>query len=263
MPERSTARQLSGLVAVVLASSCGARSELSLAGQVDGAAGEGLGVLDGSDDGFPDQGVSDSEAPNPSVQGSPDGAMDDDGGCLASVLTYQSPDPTFGACWMTAEEKCSSQLAACASDCTCNRAIANALTCVDTGGGTVSCFTSAILSAGDPTLSDTSGCLMGAYPGSNCVGPMPNVDAAPPTVARDAAAACTSTGGGGGGGAGGCSQTYGETCGSAAYAVTCACPLGQCVCSGASNRAVAFPGCPYCGSPTTAEEVFALCGFPH
>jgi hypothetical protein len=70
-----------------------------------------------------------------------------------------------------------------------------------------------------------------------------------------------------------CSVTISETCGSTTYYATCACPYGTCGCVGPSTSSVVnFTGCPNCptvmgpppwGTGITANDVFALCGFPH
>jgi hypothetical protein len=251
---------LLGLAAIGLASACGGRSGLLAPEGGDGG---------GQQDAAWSVEVSDSapSAPTPSVvSGAPDSAIAEDGGCSASLLTYESPSAAFGACWTCAKKECSSQLTACAADCACNDAIARALSCADKGGGTAPCFLSAFDSAGDPTQMAVSACLMMAYNQCSCAigpnpGPTPTVDAAPPTT-------CTQLGGSGGFGNGQCDNTSGEMCGGINYQVSCACPRGSCVCFGPTTHVVSFPGCPYCPSdppvgPTTIAQVFALCGFPH
>ena len=100
--------------------------------------------------------------------------------------------------------------------------------------------------------------------------PMPVADAAVVFPPSDAAVVrCNSNGPGVGGGSGGgggnggpasCNGFADETCSGVSYSVSCACPQGTCACQGASSTFVAFAGCPVC--PTSAEQMFAACGFP-
>jgi hypothetical protein len=265
---------LAALAAIGLTAACGARSGLMETDESNGGAQEDAGVGIGLSDASPPPPTSVvSEAPDSAsaqdamAEGTiAEGAIakDEDGGCSASILTYESPSATINACWTRAKERCSSQLSACAADCICNDAIGKALNCVDNGGGTVACFGNAFVSAGDSTLGSTRDCLTTAYPGGSCAGP--TVDAAP-TASDAARSACTTNGGGGGGGNGECSSTVGATCDGQNYQVSCECPRGTCICFGPSTRVVSFQGCPYCPTlgaaiGTTAAQVFALCGFP-
>ena len=65
-----------------------------------------------------------------------------------------------GALWGCFQQACSSQLAACAGDCTCSNAIVTALTCSATGGSIVSCFTTA--ATADNNAQAVGICLLGA-----------------------------------------------------------------------------------------------------
>lgn len=263
-------RRLSGLAAIVLASAC-SRTGLDVAeedyGANFGSVGQDAAVLGGSDSG--DEG-------SPGLpSGPPDSAIAEDGGCSTSVLTYEPPDPTFGACWTCAKTGCSSQLTACSADCACNMAIAGALTCVDKGGAALPCFASTFSSApGDSALSAVSGCLTMVANECACQysGQGPSVDAAPPTASDDASAACTPLSGNGNGSTGGglCDSNYSARCGGTTYQVSCTCPAGMCACYGPTTHVISFTGCPYCPSdgpsapgPTTIEQVFTLCGFGH
>jgi hypothetical protein len=158
MRTRLSGRWLWGLAAVGLAA-CG--GQLSTAGAVEGDDGGGdggagqdasemVGAQDGGDDGAP------------AFLGSqPNNVIAEDAGCPTNVLTYEPPGATFGSCWMCTKRSCSSEVIACSVDCTCNDAVVGALICVDNGGLTTQCFTSAFSSANDSTLSAIAGCLIG------------------------------------------------------------------------------------------------------
>jgi hypothetical protein len=279
---RPSKGRLLRLAAVALLSSCGARSGLlgleegdgggfglpsSEGGSAEGAA----GLVDVADATVGLADAIQTTSPHPYSSESPDTAVAQDDACAMSILSYQAP-ATFAGCWSCASNACSSQLKACAADCTCDDAIARALACVDEGGGIASCFLSAFNSAGDSTQSAAQECLMMAYgqctcPASSNQGSPATVDAAPPPAVDDGGA-CMPMGGGGDEGSGECNQNWSEMCGSTNYQIDCACPRGTCICFGPTTNVVSYPGCPYCPSepavgPTTLAQVFALCGFPY
>jgi hypothetical protein len=111
-----------------------------------------------------------------------------------------------------------------------------------------------------------TGSLVIGSPDSATTGPMPTVDAAPPTAGDGAPTACTPMGAAGGGGNGECTSSFGETCGGTNYQASCSCPRGSCVCFGLSTTVVSFTGCPSCpglAPGSTTDDLLALCGFPH
>jgi hypothetical protein len=257
-------RQLVGLAAIGLACACG--GQLAVQGADGGAQQDAAMEVDALDaaEGVPPDAVADE---------SRDRAVVIDAGCSASVLTFEPTNASFAACWTCAKEGCSSQLDVCATDCACNDAIAKSLACTASGGGTIECSMSGLNSVGDPTLTATGACIERGYLQCGCLGeldggPTPAPDAAPPRASDDASAACSPIGGNMTSGNGECDVAFGESCNGINYQVSCACPLGSCVCFGpASTRVVDFPGCPYCPStpsigPTTLAQAFELCGFP-
>lgn len=63
-----------------------------------------------------------------------------------------------------------------------------------------------------------------------------------------------------------CSSKFSETCGGTVYTATCDSSTGTCVCFG-SGKVVNFTIGPYCPGKArpgaAADQIFALCGFPH
>jgi hypothetical protein len=170
--------------------------------------------------------------------------------------------PSFLPCWGCIDQGCQMQFDACAQDCSCNKAVITAISCVDGGGSPETCFTTALAPGGDSTINALTSCLLQVGGECNCgVGGM--------TQPPPDASTCAMTGGGSTSGNGACSSTIQETCGSSEYQAVCACPQGRCVCFGDTTTVIQIDSCPYCPSSVpngpsslTPEQVFSLCGFP-
>jgi hypothetical protein len=223
---------LSGLDASLLG--CGGEHLVGIEG-----ADSGGGSIDGG------QGVADT------------GSRED--GCALPISAYEQSDGA--SCWPCVTMGCSSQLAGCAADCSCHASLLKALTCANTGGVLPVCFLSEAMSNNSQAFNGVTMCVTMAS--SNC-GCEPNL------LGLDASLGC-SPGGGTNGGNGNCTSDLIELCGGTTYQVVCSCPQARCACFGPSSQFVDFPGCPYCpesNSATsvgsiTADQVFALCGFPN
>src|SRR5258708_141655 len=164
-----------------------------------------------------------------------------DGGCPA--VSWQ-PVPAFAGCWDCMWRGCSTQLAACASDCVCSQAVANAIACANGGGGAGACFTDAPPPKGLSPAASV--CLDFAAIDCGC--------ATGSIGTSSDASTCTRTlmpTGGGGGGDGQCTFSQSEVCGGETYQVICACPQATCTCMGPSAKVISFGGCPNCSPPPT------------
>jgi hypothetical protein len=302
MPKRAWTLCLLGLVALGYGSACGGRSGLAVdvasGGQESENAATDAGITDAAPSFRPPPPVSeppDSSVPPFASGGPPDSSVPPftsggpippppppgfgspppsppytpDGGCGPSILAYKPQDPTFQSCWSCVSPQCTTQVAACASECICNQATARALDCAR--GGDRSAFP--CFGPGNPplpgtppdTLSTVSTCVLNAADSCGCPRTFGGLPAA------DASTGCSlgfSSGGLGGGGE--CAVNYTKTCGSTNYRAVCACPQANCVCyAGATSKVIPFAGCPYCpgiganaAGPITANDLFVACGFP-
>jgi hypothetical protein len=232
-----------GIVAIGLVAACGGELDLT---QRDGGAGQGT-----------EAGAPDGATPSPGSLLFTGGSPGDDAGCspASSALLLAATDaPSSGSCWSCVAQGCSTQLAACAADCSCNAIVTGELSCLESSGA--DCLAPFVASDDDATVA-TNICIQEASIECGCTGSTP-----------DASAGCTALGGGGGGGNGQCTSNVGETCDGTNYQVVCACPEANCVCfSGTSaTKTVSFSGCPFCPGgpgPNSGTDLLALCGFPH
>jgi hypothetical protein len=271
-------RRLLGPAVVVLATACGGHTVDYFDGgpREDAAAagGQGSGSLvasGGPSDQSPSSVPMGSSTPpggstppassGPSTGASPPITVTPgDGGCPA--VSWQ-PGPAFSTCWDCMWRGCSTQLTACAADCACSQAVANAIACSNGGGPSFQCFGPGFGPTGNPPMPPLGICLSIASADCGCrTGPMAGTSSD--------ASTCTPMGGGGGGGGGQCTFTGSEMCGGTSYQVVCACPQGNCACIGPSTKVIPFAGCPNCGSglplnpPSTMfADLFVQCGFPN
>jgi hypothetical protein len=266
---RRLARSLGGVAAIAIAAGCGGKSlEASDAGsRAPNQEHHNTETEDASAEAQSRGESSDSSEGTTSEPAFTDDAGD--AGCSQNVLTYQLTNTTFTSCWACLKQYCSTQFAACATDCSCNEIFAAALRCTDADEeGIESCLSAAAFSAWGPATEGVVDCWP-QYASGAC-----NCDTAVPVspmempLAPDASMGCTfGYGGEQAGGPNGCENTMSETCNGTQYIVSCSCPEGACVCFGPTTHIVAYPGCPSC--PTvpavgseTVDDVFALCGFP-
>jgi hypothetical protein len=252
-------------VGVGLAAACGGQLEAEhsdgrTGSTLDGGSSSGTSSS-GSSSGVSSGSSSGSVSSSSSSGGSSSGSvglndLDDGGACSPGPSLETNEPPPDGACWSCIEKGCASQLAACVGDCACNNAVAGAFSCVDSGQRPAPCVLPLITDDADQALLAVSNCILETNAECGCGEVLP--DASNP--------GCTQTGGGGTGGNGQCTSNFSETCGAMSYQVVCACPQGSCVCfAGGSTHVVDYAGCPYCpgGGPTTADDAYTLCGFPH
>jgi hypothetical protein len=214
---------------------------------------------------------------SPAVTVPPPDAGSEEGGCDSAMGAYEEPQGPSDSCGACVKKGCASEFARCAADCDCQDSLSNALTCAKTGSALQGCLMSETMSNMSQTLSDLSECVTEANLDCACLSRPINAPA--PDASGCFPGSANLGGGGNGANGGGCTSNFVEICAGTVYQVYCSCPRAQCACLGPSTQFVDFPGCPFCpamaamgpgapGAPVTptgsitANQVFALCGFP-
>jgi hypothetical protein len=176
---------VSGLVASL--AGCGGKYLVGIEGADSDAGGGDRGVVVGGPPVDATTQISLPDAAGDVPQGAPfDSSTVPGGECspTESILTCQ-PAASFAACWTCVKQVCSSQLAACAQDATCNAAIAGALNCVAEGGEISQCLPFAVMNGDDDTaLAEVQGCTVVNNDACPCLTTLPaNPFSAPSDVA--------------------------------------------------------------------------------
>ena len=105
-----------------------------------------------------------SSPSTPKDSGTDTGATHNDASTDGCAVSVNAATVDAGSLWGCFQQACSTQLTACAADCTCNTAIVGALECVATGGSMTTCFTTA--STADTNAQNVVTCLVTALFGS-------------------------------------------------------------------------------------------------